>query len=247
MEKLNSSILFTGIVCFSLALQSCKKENLICENGGIIINGQCAYPPFQEGGFCEIDTIQNRLTNESPLEIVSSGIPTDSLYGKQYGGGIIFYLDTEDTLMNIEGMVVMPFDISDILKWGCGSQDILDVPNVGPSDPEFAAGALIGDGAINTLAIVESGCAAGSAAEACANYNDGTYDDWFLPSKGELNLIYLNLGKKDCGNFAAEFYWSSTEDADYNAWGQHFSGGRQFSLNKASDFRSVLTRAVRAF
>ncbi len=46
--------------------------------------------------------------------------------------------------------------------------------------------------------------------------NKGTYDDWFLPSIGELQLMYENLRTNYIGALDAEFYSSSTEyDYDY--------------------------------
>ncbi len=62
------------------------------------------------------------------------------------------------------------------------------------------------------------------AAQLCAAYQGGNYGDWYLPSKYTLNLMWLNLADSDgnglnsgpsdpnnLGNFAADFYWSSTE------------------------------------
>ena len=40
--------------------------------------------------------------------------------------------------------------------------------------------------------------------------NGKTFDDWFLPSKDELNLIHTKLGKLGRGNLSG-FYWSSSE------------------------------------
>ncbi|MBV1864294.1 MAG: hypothetical protein KUG74_07630, partial [Rhodobacteraceae bacterium] len=60
-----------------------------------------------------------------------------------------------------------------------------------------AAGAAIGDGAGNTAAIVIGCSETGIAAKVCANHTDGTYSDWFLPSKDELNQMYLNKAAID--------------------------------------------------
>ena len=59
--------------------------------------------------------------------------------------------------------------------------------------------------------------------------NGVTYDDWFLPSKDELNLMYMNLHEAGLGGFASSSYWSSSEYNDYSyyAWIQYFSGGSQ--------------------
>ncbi len=92
----------------------------------------------------------------------------------------------------------------------------------------------IGSGKTNTEALVKkmgkttyiksSGGVEGIyAAKACADYSitvDGkVYDDWFLPSKNELNLIYANLYKNGLGSFGCFDYWSSSEGFDsYKAW-----------------------------
>ena len=86
------------------------------------------------------------------------------------------------------------------------------------------------------------------AAKACSDYSitvDGTvYDDWFLPSKDELNLMYENLYKKGLGSFASNYYWSSSEDSSYYAWRQSFGNGSQYDYNRGSNYS---VRPVRAF
>lgn len=112
----------------------------------------------------------------------------------------------------------------------------------------------IGTGKNNTIALVNamgtltytssSGTTKGKyAAKACDDYSlikDGVvYDDWFLPSKDELNLLYTNLSEKGLGSFAKRNYWSSSE-YDYRwAWSDY-----GYSISK-SDNNGV--RPVRAF
>lgn len=70
-----------------------------------------------------------------------------------------------------------------------------------------------------------------SAAKACADYKFNGYDDWFLPSKDELNLMYVNLHENGLGNFGTWFhpYLSSTASAedDWHLWCQNFVYGLQ--------------------
>ena len=85
------------------------------------------------------------------------------------------------------------------------------------------------------------------AAQLCYNLKIDYYNDWFLPSKDELNLIYKNLHKKGIGDFKDACYWSSSQYYNNvnNAWLQNFNNGNQnYSYSKANTTR---VRAVRAF
>ena len=87
------------------------------------------------------------------------------------------------------------------------------------------------------------------AAKACSDYSitvDGVvYDDWFLPSKGELALMYKNLKAKGLGSFASSYYWSSSENSNVNAWLHYFINGYQnFNYFRYLNF---YVRPVRAF
>ena len=64
---------------------------------------------------------------------------------------------------------------------------------------------------------------------------------WRLPTKDELNMLYKN--KKEIGDFAINFYWSSTEFEFNNAWKQGFIYGTQYYASKTNDY---YVRAVRA-
>jgi hypothetical protein len=84
----------------------------------------------------------------------------------------------------------------------------------------------VGTGEENTLALVSSmqnaaynytyggGTTANYAAKICYDHVTGGYDDWFLPSKDELTLMYQNLvATYGLGRFSVlEAYWSSSED-----------------------------------
>jgi hypothetical protein len=112
-----------------------------------------------------------------------------------------------------------------------------------------ARGDGVGAGLKNTAIIIANqGAVDGNAfaATVCNEYSvtvDGvTYADWYLPSKHELNLLYLQ--KTVVGGFADNFYWSSTEGGANYAWIQGFDGGAQGDVNK--DF-TYYVRAIRAF
>ena len=79
------------------------------------------------------------------------------------------------------------------------------------------------------------------------------YNDWHLPTKDELNAIYLNLAKLGVGGFTYYSYWSSTETDTNNAFRQNFNNGNQYKEDGKGNtisYTKVLeyyVRAVRAF
>lgn len=93
------------------------------------------------------------------------------------------------------------------------------------------------------------------AAQFCRGLQVGGFDDWYLPSRDELMMLWRNLGpfrkdtpalfrKGSSEAFETIWYWSSTEHAqnsDY-AWLVGFSDGFQINFSK-DNFNGV--RAVR--
>jgi hypothetical protein len=107
-------------------------------------------------------------------------------------------------------------------------------------------GTAVGTGRQNTQVIVNflmSKGESGRAAQVSDALVYGGYDDWFLPSKDELNLIYTNLKKPGLGGFRNEEYWSSSRKSESEAWYQQFNNGNQGSGNTSERW----VRAVRAF
>ena len=69
------------------------------------------------------------------------------------------------------------------------------------------------------------------------------FSDWRLPTKYELNLMYI--ARSTIGGFANNYYWSSTESgSNGGAWDQDFFLGSQFFDSKSI---SYYVRAIRAF
>ena len=84
------------------------------------------------------------------------------------------------------------------------------------------------------------------AARKCLDYEYRGYDDWYLPGKDELNLMYKNLHRNGLGSFAYSnySYWSSSEYNAYVAWRRNFYDGSQGNYSR--DFENYV-RPVRAF
>lgn len=68
----------------------------------------------------------------------------------------------------------------------------------------------------------------------CKDLTDGGYDDWYLPARTELDLLWRNSAA--IGGFTTDYYWSSSESTISFAWYQIFYDGNQGSYNKPSDY-----------
>jgi hypothetical protein len=217
--------------------------NLVAGEVSVIdlIASGVSYANLVAGGVSIVDLFDIGAT---PLDIYNGGVPKDTLYGKMYQGGLIFYLDTHDTIPGIAGLVAAPMDQSTATEWGCIGTDIPNVPNVTVSPPS-GFGANVGDGQMNTDSILTHGCVFGfPAANMCDTLTLNGYDDWFLPSILELGEMYTNLHLSGYGSFAWNYYWSSTEYDGSYAWWQRFNNFNQVQWDK--DY-SRWVRAARAF
>ena len=175
------------------------------------------------------NSVQENLEDGiSPIEIYNSGVPLDSLYGKNHNGGLLFYLDTQDTILGLEALVAAPSDLASVATWGC-ENIVINIPQV-TSVPPTGPGAEIGDGVTNAFTI-ESECAQTDiAAKKARAYDDGT---WYLPSVNELVEMYDKLG---VGNFSDQPYWSSTQANAYYAWYKHMgSASAPLLLSKSAN------------
>lgn len=130
----------------------------------------------------------------------------------------------------------------------------------------------LGMGKANTEVILQQhrSLAPADRAATAAGYADalecGGKDDWFLPSKNELDSLYnlLALTNHDLTGtnsfgFERGYYWTSSEYNNENAWTQYWIDGQQFDREKwlsaneqrrkggAEDPRPFRVRPIRAF
>ena len=143
------------------------------------------------------------------------------------GGGKIFYRD-EAGFIHYENandaigvkcyyLEAAPDDIGSVLRWSTLTMEdfetdfdyelFIDIPGTGLT---------IGTGRKNTEIILALDASA-PAALACRNYSNNGLTDWFLPSKEELNQLWLN--KDAVGNFVTDWaYWSSSQLNRAHVW-----------------------------
>jgi hypothetical protein len=177
-------------------------------------------------------TTDQRITwaNNTNSIWINSGATIYTI-GQSALGGVIAYINGGGTT-GTTGLVATTADISSGAQWGCYGTTITG-----------ADGTAIGTGNQNTIDIM-AGCAtAGIAARLCGDLVQGGYSDWYLPSKDELNQLYLN--RVAIGGFQNASYWSSSEVDANTAWYQLFYNSGQLISN--AKINNGLVRAVRSF
>ena len=207
---------------------------------------------------------------------VTAGVYTVGQTGP--GGGKIFYVAATPFACGPTRAVTCTYLEAAPSGWNTGIEPTRSWANstnqgtsVGSSgSPETATATAIGWGYRNTRAIILQGNTdtATSAAALADSYTatvtgGAVYDDWFLPSKDELNqmckwqrglgwisdaTVCGDSGGINSGMGAAGFqpngYWSSTEVVNDYAAFQYFDAGNQDVNQKSS---SLYVRPIRAF
>jgi hypothetical protein len=152
-------------------------------------------------------------------------------------GGTIFYVNPNYTADGWRYMEAAPEDTVGLPDWGAPGIDV-------------STGEAIGTGKQNTaniMAVLTVSGETGKAAQVCDAYTNGGYDDWFLPSKDELNEMYQQ--RSSIGVFRTgsnPYYWSSSHDAqdNQNSLCQDLTSGHQSNDRR---YGGHPVRAVRAF
>lgn len=128
--------------------------------------------------------------------------------GQSVSGGTIFYTAVTFSLAAATTDYLIP------LYWGCYKKGIVGTETG------------IRSGWSNSE-LIFSGCTGNTmiAADVCLNLTSNG-GGWFLPSKDELNEMYLQ--KDIIGNFSIyDNYWSSSQSTPETAWIQFFKDGTQ--------------------
>jgi hypothetical protein len=192
----------------------------------------------------EVDTLIANL--QSQINYLVQKPRNSPSVGDFYQGGVVFYLfvpgDTGYVVGETHGLIAAVADRSSGIRWHNGNYVVTG-----------ATATALGTGSSNTDAIiaVQGATATSYAAGLARAYTGGGYTDWFLPSKNELNKMYLNKGDINTiaaansgSNFSNGYYWSSTESNGYYALRQGFGAGGQDGNFKGF---SSFVRAVRTF
>lgn len=173
-----------------------------------------------------LSVLQNLDNGVAVLDITAE-VGVEALYGLEYGGGYIYYVDDTD------GSLMIATDYSEIgtKSWG----DHFDLTN----------GDLIGDGQTNTQLLVDGNLNDNSTVPNGLEFGSDDYvfkivtdlvyrdyDDWFVPSKGSIEAIFNNVHMQGLGNFDETlFYWTSTKVGYHPyvmSFNPNFGGGAFF-------------------
>jgi hypothetical protein len=163
------------------------------------------------------------------------------------GGGYVFYVSAT-TIDVASGISTGGIYLATAPKtWSGGSVDPTSKWGCAGSQISGTFSSAVGSGAENTR-LITAGCAtAGIAAQLAADASAEGFTDWFIPSIGELNLIYTNLKLNSLSNLNGTDYWSSTQDASSpSSYAQYqwFGGGSYGPTDKNN---TLSVRAIRAF
>ncbi|GLR15661.1 hypothetical protein [Portibacter lacus] len=118
-----------------------------------------------------------------------------------------------------------------------------------------ADGGEIGDGAQNTIDILNSCGGSDIAAKVCDDYVYDGYDDWFLPTVStllEFREHFTTINNKlleNGGEVIADYnqFWSSLESSSFNAVTVIMNPSELFPIESRPKTHSKDVRAVRAF
>ncbi len=156
-------------------------------------------------------------------------------------GGKIFYVNENYETDDWRYLEAAPTEHEQDARWG--------------ANLKMATSTDIGTGRANTELIVaetegyDRDIGTEYAAKICSEFVLNGYDDWFLPSRDELDALYQQRNK--VGGFVEQphtntIYWSSSASTQYviHAWGQDDHGQKSGRLTKGG---LLIVRPVRSF
>ena len=238
-------LIILGVLLFAFGFKSCKEKHVmsLCVSMAYSIldkkDNTPMFSKFKENGSSALKTksdtstdnkvVNNGLSPENSLssnELTPTLTPSFSVGEKGPAGGIVFHV-----LENgLHGMEAAPIDSSSAI-WGFYGKSL-------PADTHNEVGA----GKANTAAIIACSGESMNAGKVAGNYVLNNFNDWYLPSRDELKLLY---GKKSfVGGFISNIYWSSSEIGIAEAWSLDFIDGDQ-DYGQKDEVHGV--RVIRSF
>ena len=166
--------------------------------------------------------------------------------GEIYGGGIIIDVN-KDSKGEEHGLIASTSDVALKSLWSA----------TGPGGAIITNANSTTDGLSNCQLIKLTLGAAATACNACLDYSNDKFEDWYLPATSELFKIYfrqdmINSILDNDGNIATmpispERYWSSTEldGGSSAAYTVNMLTGKIEYFSKSND--NLRIRAVRRF
>ena len=215
--------------------------------------------PFSGTGASPINPVTNTTSN---VNCSNGGAATVCNVGDiGPGGGIVFYDAGKEEYWG-RYLEIAPQSCEGVrYPWRpAGNSKTIYKDTEGQTAAELRVLAKgIGMGKVNTRVITIALGAGKYAAKYAEDLVCNGRDDWFLPSKDELDVAYNRLaqnrvGSKDTpiGSFNKGYYWTSTDYNDKTAWSQYFMDGQQFDRVQTMDGNKTppnpfRVRAIRAF
>ena len=258
---LYSSALVLGL---SEAAQSACIQTPTCSSLGYTSSSACTGGvkcPFGNAWNCSVNEIKTELTNKiTELETQITELKKEMVTSNCQIGDILYSdMSCNATVIASKTPIGVVFDRADRLAIGLEqarkswSSNPIDVPGLTNSESDGLQGKK------NTQIVLEYCKANGKscpAFEYVSSYKtEGTQaGDWYLPTSGELNVIYVNmdvlniaLGKIGGGSLSSyykSYYWSSSDTSSYSAWYFDFYDGYNRTGNKDEAY---LVRPVLAY
>lgn len=167
--------------------------------------------PATTTGTAVVDAHETKNTDSFSTNVKQEERKKEIYLGNHFEGGIIFHIDTVEKA----GLIMATSDaLNEEITW-------LDRP----FDKARANRTALFKGKENTAKLVEKFGAGLYPAKVCADFEDEGFDDWYLPSKDELDLLYEYNNHK---GFKDKYYWSSTEIADKHVYYRSFFNGKSY-------------------
>ena len=168
--------------------------------------------------------------------------------GDPYQGGYIFHFHNGVNIT--DGALIASYDqITTInnVHWGCTGELVSGAGGFAVGTGYQNTQDILAHQSVNGVSCAPFSFTQSSAAQLCDNYsiteNGVTYDDWYLPSKDELDLFLANLPIGQGYLITTNPYWSSTQHDEDKAW-ISLQGGTTQPETKTSN-NNFAARAIR--